>query len=208
MMKRKTAEKTVASTHAALDALSELGGFSDADYNPRTISPDALKSLRASVSVFGDLSGFVVNRCTGNVVCGHQRREASREIIQDGITWDDGEHVCNLGMPDARFESVERFGFVVLASGQRFGVREVNWSEGFEKAANVAANNPAIQGEFSDGLQIVLEDIKLDFSGFEALKFDALSVEIPDSPGQEFGENAADDVVMIECPHCGKTFPK
>ena len=37
--------------------------------------PLARAALAESLRRFGDLSGFVVNRRTGMVICGHQRRE-------------------------------------------------------------------------------------------------------------------------------------
>ena len=47
-----------------------------APYNPREITADALKRLQRSVEEFGDISGIVWNRQTGNMVSGHQRLKA------------------------------------------------------------------------------------------------------------------------------------
>lgn len=51
----------------------KLSDLKPAEYNPRKISADQLKNLKKSIEEFGDLSGIVFNRRTGNVVGGHQR---------------------------------------------------------------------------------------------------------------------------------------
>lgn len=47
-----------------------------ADYNPRKITPHALEGLKASLREFGYVEPIVWNERTGNVVGGHQRRDA------------------------------------------------------------------------------------------------------------------------------------
>jgi len=44
-----------------------------AEYNPRTITPEALDALNASISKFGLVEPIIWNRRTGHVVGGHQR---------------------------------------------------------------------------------------------------------------------------------------
>jgi hypothetical protein len=44
-----------------------------AEYNPRTITPEALKLLRANIKRVGLLDPIIVNKTTMNVVSGHQR---------------------------------------------------------------------------------------------------------------------------------------
>ena len=61
--------------------MTDLSKFKPSPRNPRRITDDALAGLRASLRTFGDLSGLVFNRRTGNVVCGHQRRVAVVEGI-------------------------------------------------------------------------------------------------------------------------------
>ena len=51
-----------------------------AAYNPRTISAEALRGLRASVETFGCVQPIVVNDRTGNVIGGHQRLRVLLEI--------------------------------------------------------------------------------------------------------------------------------
>ena len=107
--------------------------------NPRKISPEALEGLRASLEKFGDLSGVVFNRSTGQLVGGHQRVKIFTEENPEITMVED-----NLGF--------------FIFSGHKFPYREVEWTPAFEAQANLAANNPAIQGEFDlDRLPEILE---------------------------------------------------
>ena len=45
----------------------------NAPYNPRKISPEALKGLKANIKKIGLLGGIVVNKTTWHLVSGHQR---------------------------------------------------------------------------------------------------------------------------------------
>lgn len=47
-----------------------------ADYNPRRITPRAMKALKASLNKYGLVQPIIWNKRTGNVVGGHQRLEA------------------------------------------------------------------------------------------------------------------------------------
>lgn len=111
---------------------------------------------------FGDLSGFVLNKKTGNFICGHQRRAVlARLDDMPAIDWS-RPYALELGLPSARFRSKERKGEIALPSGARFTVREVSWPIAFERVANVEANNPHIQGEWTDDLAALLTEIQND----------------------------------------------
>lgn len=140
----------------------------DAPYNPRRIDDKALAGLKASMVTFGDLSGFVINRRTSHVVCGHQRRAALAGADFDAVEYGK-PYTVELGDPGKRFKSREREGVLATpdgahtrADGVRFRVRQVDWPLAFEKAANVAANNPAIQGSFTEDLDGLLAEIKAE----------------------------------------------
>lgn len=51
-----------------------------ADYNPRSITPSSMAKLKASIREFGMVQDILVNIRTGNVVGGHQRIEAARQL--------------------------------------------------------------------------------------------------------------------------------
>ncbi len=52
---------------------SSLGQLEGNPKNPRRITDKKLDMLKKAVSEFGDLSGIVFNRTTGQLVGGHQR---------------------------------------------------------------------------------------------------------------------------------------
>lgn len=110
-----------------------------AEYNPRSISPEALRGLGNSLETFGDLSGVTWNRRTGNLVCGHQRVQALGRRYGHGLGIEDGA----IRTPD----------------GKAFPVRIVDWDLDKEKAANIAANSPVISGEFTPGAVDILDDL-------------------------------------------------
>lgn len=154
-----------------------LHDYTPAPWNPRTISPEALAGLAASLGTFGDLSGFVFNERTGSVICGHARREAFGEVDLSNVRVGPPYEV-ELGPAGAKgkpFVSRERSGYVTTPAGARFPVRLVRWSRSFERAANVAANSPALQGRFTDQLDPLLGDLRRREPGiYDALLFDAL----------------------------------
>jgi hypothetical protein len=108
--------------------------------NPRKITDEKLNLLRKAVYEFGDLSGIVFNRSTGNLVSGHQRTK----VIPS----------------DAAITLVEKYkkptrtgtmatGFIDI-DGEKFTYREVLWSDSMEKAAALAANRNA--GDWDNNL--------------------------------------------------------
>lgn len=74
---------------------------------------------------------------------------------------------------------------VITVQGERkeFSVRVVDWTEGQEKAANVAANNPHIGGAFTEGLADILAEVQCDLGdlAFDELKLNELLEELPDN---------------------------
>lgn len=119
--------------------------------NARRISPEALAGLGVSMQTFGDLSGIVFNQRSGRLVAGHQRMEQLRAA--GAKTW-------------RRLSKAE--GVIVHPkTEERFPVRIVEWDDTTERLANLAANNPEIQGEFTaEALaQLKALDEHVDFEG-------------------------------------------
>ena len=134
-----------------------------APYNPRKITPEALAGLKSSIVQFGDIAGLTWNRRTGNMVAGHQRLRALRTVYTDKLTMEDLGDTIVLRAPD----------------GLVFNVRVVDWDEKQEKAANVAANNPHIAGEFDEKLDALLAEInEWNPDVFGDLRLDALMGEM------------------------------
>ena len=140
------------------------------DRNPRKISPRAMSGLRTSIAQFGDLSGFTINRRTGNIVCGHQRRKAASGLNPGDISW---------SKPYETPWGEERDGYFEIEGGARFRVRMVDWDKDKEEAALVTANNPHIMGDWlNDDLQDLLSDIEVaDHKLFEELALPELVME-------------------------------
>jgi hypothetical protein len=154
------------------DAPRELASLDDlraADYNPRTITPAAAEGLTTSITEFGDLAGITWNARTGNLVSGHQRVDRLRKL---------GAKLDGAGFDEPR---------LVLPDGTGFPIRVVDWPVEKEKAANIAANNPKIGGDFTDGVDALLREVQstLPDEVFKAMQFDVLAADlgfVPDSP--------------------------
>jgi hypothetical protein len=140
MAKRK---KTTGTTPASSTPPSTASLVADPG-NPRRMSDRARSGLSASLDEFGDLSGIVWNRKTGQVVAGHRRLE---EIHK---RW--GEHPIEI------IDPAQELGIIRIDKDHAFSVRVVDWTPEKQAAANVTANNPKIQGEFTDDLASFLVD--------------------------------------------------
>jgi DNA modification methylase len=136
--------------------LKKLSDLKAAEYNPRSITPDALKGLGYSLEEFGDLSGIVFNKQTGNLVCGHQRVKALQE----------------------KYGNVPIEDNILQANGHIFLIRIVNWPRDKEIAANIAANSPTIQGDFTEELQGLLDEVEQGWPElFDELQFENLKID-------------------------------
>lgn len=107
-----------------------------ANYNPRRISAEARKKLKANIKQNGIIGGLVWNATTGNLVSGHQRLSVLDELNK---------------YPDTDYRvKVERI--------------EVDLKK--EKELNIFFNNSAVQGEFDyDLLAQIIPDIDYKDAG-------------------------------------------
>lgn len=107
--------------------------------NPRKINKHDFESLVRAMKEFGDLSGVVFNRRSGQLVGGHQRTEAFKKL--------GGQNQVTI---TETFENPNAQGTVAIGyigyENERFSYREVDWDHERETAANIAANR--IQGQF------------------------------------------------------------
>lgn len=149
--------------------------------NPRDISDKALEGLGVSMETFGDLSGIVFNLTTGQLVAGHQR---CKKLRAEGVTewFRDGDQAWALHPK----------------TGERFPIRLVEWDEKKHRLANLSANNPQIQGEFTE---VALEQLRdIDAAELQTLHMDELVVDLQaefdpqeEEPGEGDGEGGEDD---------------
>jgi len=73
----------------------KVANLTPSDYNPRTITEEALAGLRASMGRFGLVQPVVWNRRTGRVVGGHQRLKV---LLADGV---DQTNVVIVDLPES-----------------------------------------------------------------------------------------------------------
>lgn len=119
--------------------MDNLEQLAPAPYNPRRMGNHDAKALLDSIGKFGDMSGVVYNRRSGQLVGGHQRTEAYK--LKGGVI----EITEQLDEPND-VGTVAR-GYITIGT-EKFAYRVVDWDETKERLANVAANR--IQGEWDD----------------------------------------------------------
>ena len=96
--------------------------------NPNRLDEETKAGLARALAEFGDLSGIIINRCTGLLIGGHQRTDVMRDGKLD---------VRDLAKPEPD-GTVARGHLQHL--GRRYAVRVVDWTADKAHAAMLAAN--------------------------------------------------------------------
>ena len=147
--------------------------------NPRDIDEKELTMLRKSLDKFGDLSGFVVNVVSGNLVSGNQRSKVLPSVSKIEITE-------RYEKPNAK--GTIAIGYVVV-DGEKHKYREVLFDEATEKAANIAANQQGGNFNLPALKEWVMEldelSIDLDLLGFKDDFLQTLIAPIHQAHGDE-----------------------
>lgn len=139
--------------------------------NPRKPwSSEQRAAFQKSLAEFGDLSGIVFNKTTGQLVGGHKRVEEFKEDPDAKIVSEPAE-----GKPK---DGTLAYGHVTLATGTRFAYREVSWPKAKEAAANLAANQWGAEWDW-EGVSELLAEAKNDgfdltITGFSHSEFEPL----------------------------------
>lgn len=140
-----------------------------ADYNPRTKSPEVIKSLKRNFKKTGLLGGIVWNIKTCNIVSGHKRVEALDELMKyDGT----------------------------VATDYTIRVEKIDISLKEEKEQNIYMNNKSHQAEYDyDMLAEIVPDIDYKAAGLsdEDLSFIGLDF-LYKTDGQVDVEDAFDNI--------------
>lgn len=188
--KKKPAPKhTPEKLQASIVDTAELVG--DAA-NPRKIGEEAARGLGNSLDRFGDLSGIVFNKRTGELVCGHQRMSQIRQKWGDRhiLPIDEAAGLHGIRIDDRHF----------------FAVRIVDWSPALQRAANVAANSQRIAGEFTDDLAGYLLSVEAELSAEapglldDVLLTDLLAAGIDADDATEGGAAVGESYqVVVQC---------
>lgn len=191
--------------------MAKKSSYRPAPHNPRRIDDAALAGLVASLEVFGDLSGIVVNAKTGEIVCGHQRHAAMKAIGGEDplAALEFGPRIelwC--GHKGKRFKSKEREAWVWLPEAGRFRVREVNWPADFAHQAMLTANNAAICGDWTPEAAALLDELQGTMvdtpDAFGELLLDQLADELRKLAPKDTAAGGGDDgpkswTITVEC---------
>jgi hypothetical protein len=110
--------------------------------NPRKISEQQAADLLYNLEVYGDLSGIVENKRTGEAIGGNQRSEVMR-LIQDKVK-PVIEHRYKRKTKQGTFAT----GYF-LWQGERYSYRLVDWDAKKAQAANVIANHAGGEWDWS-----------------------------------------------------------
>lgn len=162
--------------------------------NPRRIRKERAAALNVSLETYGDIAGIVYNQASSQLVTGHQR---VAQIKAAGAT----SFVVERDATD----ETDGFGYLEHPkTGQRFPIRLVRWTEARQHLANLTANNPEIQGEFTEEAVALLDGLKQE-AEFGALRLDALLAELGDvePPGAPAPPDEDDVPHPPPTPRCG-----
>lgn len=122
-----------------------------ANYNPRKITPEARKKLKANLKRVGILGGIVWNEVTGNLVSGHQRVSVIDEVNKYNSENNENDYLIR--------------------------VEVVQMDEKTEKEQNIFMNNRNVQGDFdSDMLKDILTGIDYSLAGLDDFDLNMLGI--------------------------------
>lgn len=130
--------------------------------NARTIAQKNLAGLTFSMAEFGDLSRITWNEQLGLLVAGHQRMHVLRE--NGATSW-------------SRLSDAE--GVIVdPKTGESFPIRIVRWPEQKHREAQIVANNPHLQGEYTAEVVQQMRELEQEAKNFGNLNLPDLKAEL------------------------------
>lgn len=122
-----------------------------ANYNPRKITPEARKQLKANLKRVGILGGIVWNEITGNLVSGHQRVSVIDEVNKYNSKTKENDYLIR--------------------------VEVVQMDVKTEKEQNIFMNNRNVQGEFDiDMLKDLLDGIDYNLAGLDDFDLNMMGI--------------------------------
>ena len=146
--------------------------------NPRTHSEEQIAQIAASIREFGFTNPVLVDGENG-VIAGHGRLAAARSLGLKTVPCIELGHL----------------------------------TEKQKRALVIADNKLALNGAWNeDFLRVELTELKELGADLELIGFDPMEIADitlgKDVEFRDYDESAADDVQLITCPECGKSFPK
>lgn len=125
-----------------------------ASYNPRKITPEARKELKANIKANGIIGGMVFNAQTQNLVSGHQKLNIADEV--------------NKYDPETK------------ENDYQLKVEVINVDDKKEKELNIFFNSKSVQGEMDySKLALLLPDIDVNLAGLDQVDLSLIEVELP-----------------------------
>lgn len=125
-----------------------------AKYNPRKISEEAKKKLKANIKRMGVMGGIVWNKRSGRLVGGHQKLMILDELQKYDRETKENDYIIR--------------------------VEAVDLSDQEEIEQNIFLNNKNAQGEFdNDILSTLLNDIEVKNTGLDDFDLNLLGFELP-----------------------------
>ena len=125
-----------------------------APYNPRKITDEARKQLKANIKANGIIGGMVYNIITGNLVSGHQKLSIADEI--------------NKYNPETGENDYE------------IKVEQISVDEKKEKELNIFFNSKSVQGEMDySKLALMIPEIDVDLAGLDDVDMSFIEIEMP-----------------------------
>ena len=172
----------------------KISDLKAAEYNPRKINKEQLDMLKKAMKKFGDLSGIVFNRKTGNLIGGHQRVKI----------FDPSWLIKTKAIEPADAVGTVAKGTIKSPYGD-WSYREVDWPKEKEKAANIAANQHGGEWveELRDDMLLELDslpDFNIELTGFD----DKDITKIKKRRADLSGGGGSDDIdeqysILVEC---------
>lgn len=146
-----------------------------ADYNPRTISAEALANIRRNIKKIGLLGGIVVNIATMNIVSGHQR-----------ITVLDQLHKYD---PETK------------ENDYQIRCETINVDEKTEKEQNIFMNSHNAQGEFDwDKMHLIIGEIDIKSAGLDESDLRLIDIKLPEADKGE-NDQILNDIATFAKPY-------
>lgn len=123
------------------------------DYNPRSITDEAKKTLKRGIKKFGLVGGVIVNKRTNmTIVSGHQRVSVMDELQRYNAQTKENDYVLRVDVIDV--------------------------DENQEKELNILLNNPNAQGEWDyDKLREIIPDIDYKDAGLTDADLNLIGVD-------------------------------
>lgn len=143
----------------------EINKIKKTKLNPRDMTKEARLGLKTSLEEFGDISGIVWNKRTGELIGGNHRWDELKSIYGD---------------KELKFHQLDGTDlFAIYSNGNFTGytIREVDWDEEKAQAANLTANNQNIAGYFTKEVDTILKNLT-DYELFSDLKLGELYIDV------------------------------